>query len=153
MLRGELLNALAAFGHDETINEAIRRFHIFLDDRNTAVLPPDLRRVTTLEYIATQNSFLLYLMQILIPPSHLQAVYVAVMQRVNKSDRSGFEALLRVYRETDLSQEKTRVLSNLSTHADYEIKCFDYETVCPTNKCILLFYRFIGILQGPQNYP
>lgn len=68
MLRGELLNALAAFGHDETINEAIRRFHIFLDDRNTAVLPPDLRRVTTLEYIATQNSFLLYLMQILIPP-------------------------------------------------------------------------------------
>lgn len=61
MLRGELLNALAAFGHDETITEAIRRFHIFLDDRNTAVLPPDLRRVTTLEHIITQYSFLLYL--------------------------------------------------------------------------------------------
>lgn len=93
MLRGELLNALAAFGHDETINEAIRRFHIFLDDRNTAVLPPDLRR----------------------------AVYVAVMQRVNKSDRSGFEALLRVYRETDLSQEKTRILGALASCRDPEI--------------------------------
>ncbi|XP_009802370.1 aminopeptidase M1 [Nicotiana sylvestris] len=93
MLRGELLNVLAAFGHDETINEAIRRFHIFLDDRNTAVLPPDLRR----------------------------AVYVAVMQRVDKSDRSGFEALLRVYRETDLSQEKTRVLSSLASCRDPEI--------------------------------
>ncbi|XP_049361038.1 aminopeptidase M1 [Solanum verrucosum] len=93
MLRGELLNALAAFGHDETINEAIRRFHIFLDDRNTAVLPPDLRK----------------------------AVYVAVMQRVNKSDRSGFEALLRIYRETDLSQEKTRILGALASCKDPEI--------------------------------
>ncbi|XP_060208547.1 aminopeptidase M1-like isoform X1 [Lycium barbarum] len=93
LLRGELLNALAAFGHDETINEAIRRFHIFLDDRNTAVLPPDLRR----------------------------AVYVAVMQRVTKSDRSGFEALLRVYRETDLSQEKTRILGALASCKDPEI--------------------------------
>ncbi|CAN4128417.1 unnamed protein product [Withania somnifera] len=93
MLRGELLNALAIFGHDETINEAIRRFHIFLDDRNTAALPPDLRR----------------------------AVYVAVMQRVNKSDRSGLEALLRVYRETDLSQEKTRILGALASCRDPEI--------------------------------
>ncbi|MCD9639830.1 AP-1 complex subunit mu-1-Iike [Datura stramonium] len=93
MLRGELLNALASFGHDETINEAIRRFQIFLNDRNTAVLPPDLRR----------------------------AVYVAVMQRVNKSDRSGFEALLRIYRETDLSQEKTRILGALASCRDPEI--------------------------------
>jgi puromycin-sensitive aminopeptidase len=45
MLRGELLTALALFGHDATQREAIRRFHIFLDDRNTSVLPPDLRRV------------------------------------------------------------------------------------------------------------
>nr|GMC49388.1 aminopeptidase M1 [Ipomoea batatas] len=93
MLRGELLNALAVFGHDATINEANRRFHIFLDDRNTPVLPPDLRK----------------------------AVYVAVMQNVNKSNRSGFEALLRVYRETDLSQEKTRILGSLSSSRDPEI--------------------------------
>lgn len=41
----------------------------------------------------------------------LQAAYVAVMQKVSASDRSGYESLLRVYRETDLSQEKTRILS------------------------------------------
>lgn len=40
-----------------------------------------------------------------------QAAYVAVMQTVNASNRSGYESLLRIYRETDLSQEKTRVLS------------------------------------------
>lgn len=39
-----------------------------------------------------------------------QAVYVAVMQSVSKSNRSGYESLLKVYRETDLSQEKTRIL-------------------------------------------
>jgi puromycin-sensitive aminopeptidase len=32
------------------------------------------------------------------------------MQTVNKSNKTGYESLLRVYRETDLSQEKVRVL-------------------------------------------
>lgn len=45
MLRGEILTALASFGHDLTIDEAIRRFNAFLDDRNTPLLPPDIRRV------------------------------------------------------------------------------------------------------------
>lgn len=45
MLRGEILTALAVFGHDLTINEASRRFHLFLDDRNTPFLPPDIRKV------------------------------------------------------------------------------------------------------------
>lgn len=111
MLRGELLNALASFGHGETINEAVRRFRIFLDDRNTAVLPPDLRKVTTLVYIITL--FISLPSTDCDPSFHLQAVYVAVMQRVNKSDRSGFESLLRIYRETDLSQEKTRILGEV----------------------------------------
>ncbi|KAK4412654.1 Aminopeptidase M1 [Sesamum alatum] len=93
MLRGELLTALASFGHDMTINEANRRFRIFLDDRNTPVLPPDLRR----------------------------AVYVAVMQNVSKSNRSNYDSLLRVYRETDLSQEKTRILGSLCSCRDPEI--------------------------------
>lgn len=35
---------------------------------------------------------------------------MAVMQNVNSSNRLGYESLLRVYRETDLSQEKTRIL-------------------------------------------
>lgn len=43
--------------------------------------------------------------------SGMQAAYVAVMQRVSPSSRLGFDSLLRVYRETDLSQEKTRILS------------------------------------------
>jgi hypothetical protein len=45
MLRGEILTALAVFGHEMTLNEANRRFLAFLDDRNTPLLPPDLRKV------------------------------------------------------------------------------------------------------------
>jgi hypothetical protein len=45
MLRGEILTALAVFGHDLTLNEASRRFHAFLDDRNTSLLHPDIRKV------------------------------------------------------------------------------------------------------------
>lgn len=37
---------------------------------------------------------------------------MAIMQKVNVSNRSGYESLVRVYRESDLSQEKTRILSN-----------------------------------------
>ncbi|KAM7510802.1 hypothetical protein LguiB_009677 [Lonicera macranthoides] len=90
MLRGEILTALALFGHDVTINEARRRFNAFLDDRNTPLLPPDLRRAT----------------------------YAAVMQNVSTSKRVGYESLLGVYRETDLSQEKTRILGSLASCPD-----------------------------------
>lgn len=93
MLRGEILTALATFGHDPTLNEAVRRFQVFLDDRNTPLLPPDVRK----------------------------AAYVAVMQRVSTSNRSGYESLLRVYRETDLSQEKTRILGSLASCPDPNI--------------------------------
>ncbi|KAG6391170.1 hypothetical protein SASPL_148922 [Salvia splendens] len=86
MLRGELLKALASFGHEATLDEANKRFRIFLEDRNTTVLPPDLRSVL--------------------------AVYVAVILGVNKSNKSGYDSLLRIYRETDLSQEKTRILGS-----------------------------------------
>ncbi|CAF2240874.1 unnamed protein product [Brassica napus] len=93
MLRGEVLTALAVFGHDETLTEATRRFDAFLADRNTSLLPPDLRR----------------------------AAYVAVMQRANKSDKSGYESLLRVYRETEMSEEKTRILGSLACCPDPSI--------------------------------
>ena len=46
MLRGEVLTALAVFGHDLTLNEANRRFLAFLGDRNTPLLPPDIRKVS-----------------------------------------------------------------------------------------------------------
>ncbi|KAL0679773.1 hypothetical protein Bca4012_007754 [Brassica carinata] len=93
MLRGEVLTALAVFGHDETRKEATRRFDAFLADRNTSLLRPDLRR----------------------------AAYVAVMQRANKSDKSGYESLLRVYRETEMSEEKTRILGSLACCPDPSI--------------------------------
>lgn len=93
MLRGELLTALATFGHDGTQKEANRRFNAFLEDRNTPLLPPDIRK----------------------------AAYVAVMQNVSTSNRSSFEALLKVYRETDLSQEKTRILGSLASSRDCDI--------------------------------
>ncbi|AQK70568.1 Aminopeptidase M1 [Zea mays] len=82
LLRGTLLTALAELGHEATINEAVRRFNVFLEDRETPLLPPDVRK----------------------------AAYVALMQTVSKSNKTGYESLLRIYRETDLSQEKVRVL-------------------------------------------
>ncbi|KAF9616987.1 hypothetical protein IFM89_033057 [Coptis chinensis] len=93
MLRGEILTALAVFGHDITQKEAIERFRAFLNDRNTPLLPPDTRR----------------------------AAYVAVMQTVSKSNRWGYESLLKIYRETDLSQEKTRILGSLTSCPDSDI--------------------------------
>jgi puromycin-sensitive aminopeptidase len=93
MLRGEILGALCVFGHDLTIDEANKRFYAFLDDRNTPLLPPDIRK----------------------------AAYVAVMQRVSTSNRLGYESLLRLYRETDLSQEKIRILSSLASCKDTNI--------------------------------
>ncbi|KAF2287052.1 hypothetical protein GH714_037206 [Hevea brasiliensis] len=93
MLRGEILTALAVFGHDPTLNEASKRFHAFVDDRNTPLLPSDIRK----------------------------AAYMAVMQRVSTSNRSGFEYLLRFYGETDLSQERTRILSSLASCPDPNI--------------------------------
>lgn len=60
MLRGEVLTALAVFGHDLTINEASRRFHAFLDDRNTPVLPPDIRKVNELKVLIEFISYSIY---------------------------------------------------------------------------------------------
>lgn len=93
MLRGEILTALASFGDDATLKEASRRFEAFLDDRNSPLLPPDIRK----------------------------AAYVAVMKTVNSSNRLGYESLLRVYRESDLSQEKTRILGSLASCPDHHI--------------------------------
>ncbi|KAL4618907.1 hypothetical protein ACB092_06G044900 [Castanea dentata] len=93
MLRDEVLTALAVFGHDLTLKEANRRFRAFLDDRNTPLLHPNIRK----------------------------AAYVAVMREVSTSNRFGYESLLRVYRETDSSQERTRVLSSLTSSPDPNI--------------------------------
>ncbi|XP_047317698.1 aminopeptidase M1 [Impatiens glandulifera] len=93
MLRGELLTALAQFGHDSTHNEATRRFQAILGDWNTPLLPPDLRK----------------------------AAYVAIMRNVSTTNRTGLESLLRLYRETDRSQEKTRILGCLGSCSDNDV--------------------------------
>jgi puromycin-sensitive aminopeptidase len=90
MLRGELLSALVSFGHEETVNEAKRRFEAFLADRDTPLLPADTRKVA----------------------------YKAVMQSVTTTDKAGYESLLKIYRETDVSQERTRVLSTIGSSSD-----------------------------------
>ncbi|XVE53868.1 hypothetical protein DITRI_Ditri03aG0036200 [Diplodiscus trichospermus] len=43
------------------------------------------------------------------------------MLKVNSSNREDFESLLRVYRETDLSEEKTRILGSLASCPDQGI--------------------------------
>jgi len=90
MLRGQILVVLAQFGHEETKVEARRRFNIFLNDRSTTILPADIRK----------------------------AAYIAVMQNVTTSDKSGYESLLRIFRETDLSQEKVRILGSIASSPD-----------------------------------
>ncbi|KAK3121643.1 hypothetical protein QOZ80_8BG0657850 [Eleusine coracana subsp. coracana] len=93
MLRSLLLTALVKLGHDETINEGVRRFHIFLGNRKTSLLPPDTRK----------------------------AAYLAVMRTVSTSSRAGYDALLKIYRETAEAQEKSRVLGSLSSSPDKEM--------------------------------
>jgi hypothetical protein len=54
--------------------------------------------------------------------STLQVAYKAVMQSVTSSDKAGYEALLKIYRETDVSQERTRVLSKKALLAPLYVK-------------------------------
>uniref|UniRef100_A0A0E0M0C7 Aminopeptidase n=1 Tax=Oryza punctata TaxID=4537 RepID=A0A0E0M0C7_ORYPU len=84
MLRPMLLVALVQLGHDKTINEGVRRFQIFFDDRNTSLLPPDTRK----------------------------AAYLSVMHNVSSTNRSGYDALLKVYRESAEGEEKLHVLGS-----------------------------------------
>ncbi|KAH7653497.1 Peptidase M1 alanine aminopeptidase/leukotriene A4 hydrolase protein [Dioscorea alata] len=93
MLRGEVLTALAILNHEITSKEAIRRFNIFLEDKNTTLLPPDTRKAT----------------------------YTAVMRSANTGDKHGLESLLKLYRETDVAQEKERILSALASSPDPDI--------------------------------
>lgn len=119
MLRGEILAALAMFGHEPTLDEASRRFQVFLDDRNTPLLPPDIKKVVNAKHINWYLSFPFKNHVYNFVGCYLQAVYVAVMQRVSPSNKLDYELLLRIYRESDLSQEKTRILSNYHSHINW----------------------------------
>lgn len=52
----------------------------------------------------------------------LQAAYLAAMQRTSAVNRSGYESLLRIYRESDLSQEKARILGNLEKFVEFMLE-------------------------------
>ncbi|TVU09291.1 hypothetical protein EJB05_42754 [Eragrostis curvula] len=93
MLRPVLLDSLVRLGHEKTINEGVRRFRIFLNDRNTSLLPPNIRK----------------------------AAYLAVMQNVTSLNRSGYDDLLKVYRKSAESEEKARVLGVLCSCKDKNI--------------------------------
>ena len=45
MLREEVFMALANFDHKETHEELKKRFQTYLNDKNTAVFPVDIRKV------------------------------------------------------------------------------------------------------------
>ncbi|WJX86470.1 hypothetical protein P8452_68776 [Trifolium repens] len=53
LLRGEIFEALATFGHDKTQQEARRCFQILLNDRNTSLLSANTRKAA---YIAVMRS-------------------------------------------------------------------------------------------------
>uniref|UniRef100_A0A7N0V590 ERAP1-like C-terminal domain-containing protein n=1 Tax=Kalanchoe fedtschenkoi TaxID=63787 RepID=A0A7N0V590_KALFE len=93
LLRGEILSALAFFGHDATCKEGWRRFQAFVEDKSNPLLPPDIRR----------------------------SAYVAVMRKTSVSNREDYESLLNIYRETDLSEERARILGSLPSCPDPDI--------------------------------
>ncbi|KAF7058704.1 hypothetical protein CFC21_065706 [Triticum aestivum] len=90
MLRPLLLTALVQLGHGKTINEGVRCFNIFTRDRSTSLLPPDTRK----------------------------AAYLAVMQNVSSSNRSGYDALRKIYKESAEGEERLQVLGILSSCRD-----------------------------------
>ncbi|KAM3257092.1 hypothetical protein ACQJBY_049440 [Aegilops geniculata] len=93
MLRPLLLTALVQLGHGKTINEGVRRFNIFTRDRGTSLLPPDTRK----------------------------AAYLSVMQNVSSSNRSGYDALRKIYKESAEGEERLQVLGILSSCRDKSI--------------------------------
>ncbi|EMS55004.1 Puromycin-sensitive aminopeptidase [Triticum urartu] len=93
MLRPLLLTALVQLGHGKTINEGVRRFNIFTRDRSTSLLPPDTRK----------------------------AAYLSVMQNVSSSNRSGYDALRKIYKESAEGEERLQVLGILSSCRDKSI--------------------------------
>lgn len=48
----------------------------------------------------------------------LQAAYIAVMRNSSRENRTGFDALLKLYREVDGIQEKERILRKIEHTLD-----------------------------------
>lgn len=94
MLRGTLQDVLISLQDETAILEAKKRFQDYLKDRSTSRLPPDLRRVA----------------------------YEAVLSGVTEEDLSGYDSLLQIYRETELSEERVRILGALGSGPEIVVK-------------------------------
>lgn len=121
LLRGEVFQALSAFDHDETQQEALRRFQIWLDDSNTSLLSANTRMVKLKlrVKIATSlffRSICIWLADLL---SIVKAAYLAVMRNTTNESRTGLESLLSFYKRTDVLQEKERILRMIQWHLDW----------------------------------
>ncbi|XAR49909.1 Membrane alanyl aminopeptidase, partial [Bertholletia excelsa] len=93
MLREDVLMALVNFGHDKTIDEALKRFQAYLADQKTTLLPVDTRKVA----------------------------FAAVTRNTNSTNRNGFESLINIYREAQAVQDKIRVMRCLASTPDPDI--------------------------------
>ncbi|KAL5160584.1 Aminopeptidase M1 [Glycine soja] len=82
LLRGEVFQALATFDHAKTQQDALCRFQILLDGRNTSLLPANIRRVA----------------------------YIAVMRNTTTENRTGLESLLSFYRSCIASSADPNVV-------------------------------------------
>ncbi|XP_058750253.1 aminopeptidase M1-like [Vicia villosa] len=90
LLRGEVIKALATFDHDKTQQEALRRFQILLNDRNTSLLSANTRK----------------------------PAYVAVMRSTSDESRTSFESLWSFYQSNDVLQERDDILRCIASSAD-----------------------------------
>lgn len=55
LLRGKVIEALATLDHDKTQHEAMRRFQILLNDRNTSLLSANTRKVICKPFFPPQE--------------------------------------------------------------------------------------------------
>uniref|UniRef100_A0A7N0VBP6 Aminopeptidase n=1 Tax=Kalanchoe fedtschenkoi TaxID=63787 RepID=A0A7N0VBP6_KALFE len=102
MLREAVLMALVSLGHEETVREGIRRFRKFLDDKDTPLLPPDMRRVA----------------------------YKAVMRKTSTADKSGLVTILNLFRKADIIQERIRILRCIASCPDAEVVADVLNFIC-----------------------
>jgi len=56
LLRGKVIEALATLDHDKTQHEAMRRFQILLNDRNTSLLSANTRKVICKPFPPLKNT-------------------------------------------------------------------------------------------------
>ncbi|VAH23761.1 unnamed protein product [Triticum turgidum subsp. durum] len=92
-LRETLLVALVKLGHDQTINEGVKRFHILKCDHNSSILSPHSRK----------------------------AAYLSMMKKASSLDRSSYDDLRQFYKDLGDGVEKRRILGVLSSCSDMDI--------------------------------